>query len=151
MKLTTYTDFGLRALIYLACQPGDELSSISAVASAHQVSRNHMVKVLAQLAQLGLVRSIRGKNGGIRLAQAPEAINIGQVVRALEQNLKGIDCASPGCRLVGACALQGMLHEAMEAFLHTLEAYTLADLLGDETTRQTLCSLLRSPDREPAA
>ena len=102
MRLTSYTDFGLRALPYLATLPQGELSSVAKVSALYDVSRNHMVKVVNQLVKLGYLQSQRGKNGGIRMACAPETVNIGQVIRALEGNLDGIDCNSPVCHIGSA-------------------------------------------------
>jgi len=130
MKLTTYTDFGLRVLMYLACLPPEEKSSVADIANRYQVSRNHMVKVVSQLVALGYLHSQRGKNGGITLAKSPKKINIGKVIRELEHNLNGIDCNSPGCRLIPGCQLIPALRVGMEAFLTAMEAYTLADLVG---------------------
>ncbi|ORP18088.1 transcriptional regulator, partial [Vibrio cholerae] len=76
-----------------------ELSSVAKVSALYDVSRNHMVKVVNQLVKLGYLQSQRGKNGGIRMARSPDEINIGQVIRALEGNLDGIDCSSPVCHL----------------------------------------------------
>lgn len=129
MRLTSYTDFGLRALLYLATLPQGELSSVAKVSALYDVSRNHMVKVINQLVKLGYLGSQRGKNGGIWLAVAPEEINIGAVIRRLESNLDGIDCGSPICHIVPACQLRLALKEAMNAFLAVMDGYTLADLL----------------------
>ncbi|ART80082.1 Rrf2 family transcriptional regulator [Oceanisphaera avium] len=142
MKLTTYTDFGLRTLMYLATLPEGELSSVAHVSKLYDVSRNHLVKVVNQLAREGYVRAIRGKNGGIRLAQAPQDINVGQVIRALENNLEGIDCGSPACYLVKICRLKDALKEAMEAFIGVMEGYTLADLVSNREELMTVFAAL---------
>lgn len=131
MKLTTYTDFGLRAMMYLATLPAGELTSVAHVSALYGVSRNHMVKVVNQLARLGYIHAVRGKNGGIRLAKPAEQINVGQVIRALEHNLNGIDCGSPACHLVTVCRLKDALKLAMDAFLRVMESYTLADLVDN--------------------
>ncbi|MCC4265683.1 nitric oxide-sensing transcriptional repressor NsrR [Oceanimonas baumannii] len=142
MKLTTYTDFGLRALMYLATLPERELTSVARVSALYDVSRNHMVKVINQLAREGYIHALRGKNGGIRLAREPKDINIGKVIRLLENNLKGIDCGSPACHLVPACRLKNALAEAMEAFLQVMEGYTLADLTSNRSELMTIFSTL---------
>lgn len=131
MKLTTYTDFGLRALMYLATLPDGELTSVAKVSALYDVSRNHMVKVINQLAREGYIYALRGKNGGIRLAREARDINVGRVIRLLESNLNGIDCGRPTCHLVPACRLKNALAEAMEAFLQVMEKYTLADLVSN--------------------
>ncbi|PJG59126.1 Rrf2 family transcriptional regulator [Aeromonas cavernicola] len=136
MKLTSYTDFGLRALIYLATLPEGELSSVAKVSAMYDVSRNHMVKVVNQLVKLGYLQSQRGKHGGIRLACAPATINIGQVIRGLEGNLDGIDCHAPTCHIVSVCLLKGALKQAMAAFLTVMDGYTLQDLLANRSELQ---------------
>lgn len=131
MKLTTYTDFGLRTLMYLATLPEGKLSSVAHVSTLYGVSRNHLVKVVNQLAREGYVLAVRGKNGGIALGQAPSDINVGQVIRSLESNIKGVDCGSPACYLIRICRLKDALTEAMDAFLAVMDSYTLADLIGN--------------------
>ncbi|MGC6231911.1 Rrf2 family transcriptional regulator [Hafnia paralvei] len=131
MKLTTYTDFGLRALMYLASMPYGQRTSVGEIASHYDISRNHMVKVVAQLVGLGYIHAVRGKGGGIELGKPAADINIGQVIRALESNLNGIDCHSPGCKLIKVCKLQAALKVGMEAFLTAMEDYTLADLVSN--------------------
>ena len=136
MRLTSYTDFGLRALLYLATLPEGELSSVAKVSALYDVSRNHMVKVVNKLVKLGYLQSQRGKNGGIRMACAPETGNSGQVIRALEGNLDGIDCNAPGCHIVSVCLLKSALKEAMNAFLAVMDSYTLQDLLANRDELQ---------------
>ncbi len=130
MQLTSFSDFAFRALIYLGTLPEGELTSISKVTELYGVSRNHMVKVINKLGHAGFVTTVRGKNGGIRLARAPETIRLGEVVRALEP-LQLVDCRSPLCTILPACRLKPVLQEAAEAFLTTLDRYTLADMLSD--------------------
>ncbi len=129
MKLTTYTDYGLRALMFMACLPPGSRSSVNAISEHYGISRNHMVKVVVQLSSLGYLNSLRGKNGGITLARAPNYIRIGQVIRDLENNLNGVDCNSPGCKLIPVCRLTRALKTGMEAFLIAMDEFTLADLV----------------------
>ncbi|MGL5290307.1 MAG: Rrf2 family transcriptional regulator [Vibrionaceae bacterium] len=138
MRLTSYTDFGLRALLYLATLPQGELSSVAKVSALYGVSRNHMVKVINQLVKLGYLQAQRGKNGGIRMTRDPASINIGQVIRALENNLDGIDCSSPACHIVSACLLKNALKKAIEAFLAVMDSYTLQDLLANRDELQSV-------------
>lgn len=147
MKLTTYTDFGLRTLMYLATLPEGELSSVGRVSSLYDVSRNHLVKVVNQLAREGYIQALRGKNGGIRLGMAPADINVGAVIRSLENNLNGIDCGSPACYLVKVCRLKDALKEAMEAFLSVMESYTLADLISNRDELMIIFTELE-PDKK---
>ena len=132
MRLTTYTDMGLRALIYLAIQPEGQLSRIQDVTDIYNASHNHMVKVVSHLTQVGLVRGVRGKGGGICLNRPAESIKVGEAIRLLEKHLDVVDCYSRDCRIVGYCRLQGAFSEAMESFLTTLDKYTLADMVVDK-------------------
>ncbi|MBO1519322.1 Rrf2 family transcriptional regulator [Oceanisphaera pacifica] len=147
MKLTTYTDFGLRTLMYLATLPEGELTSVAHVANVYEISRNHLVKIVNQLAREGYIRAIRGKNGGICLARKPADINIGTVIRTLENNIQGIDCGSPACYLVKVCRLKDALKKAMDAFLAVMDGYTLADLIGNRDELMVIFSELDPPKK----
>ncbi|RVU31078.1 Rrf2 family transcriptional regulator [Neptunomonas marina] len=132
MRLTAFTDYGLRTLIYLACLPPEQLSSVSEVSNTYQVSQNHMVKVVGQLRKLGYIEAYRGKNGGITLAKPAEEICIGEVIVALENHLDGVDCAGTKCRLQPACQLRQALNEGMQAFVDVMNQYSLADVTADK-------------------
>ena len=125
MQLTRYTDYGLRVLLYLGARDGAQVS-ISAIATAHGISHNHLMKVVQELVRTGFVASARGRYGGVRLARPPAEINIGAVLRALE-NFQLADCG--GCALRGGCALSGVFGEAVAAFLAVLDRYSLQDLI----------------------
>ncbi|SCZ49054.1 Rrf2 family transcriptional regulator [Thiohalomonas denitrificans] len=140
MNLTRHTDYALRVLMYLGSQP-ERLATISEIAEAYAVSRNHLMKVVHELGRAGLVRTVRGHGGGIELGRDPVEINVGVVVRLMEGNLDIIDCAKPGCPIVAACGLRGVLDEARDAFLAVLDSYSLQDLIQSRRTR--LKSLLR--------
>ncbi|MBY5921460.1 nitric oxide-sensing transcriptional repressor NsrR [Ferrimonas balearica] len=137
MQLTSFSDFAFRALIYLGTLPPGELTSISKVTEVYGVSRNHMVKVINKLGHAGFVTTVRGKHGGIRLAKSPDEVVLGDVVRALEP-LKLVDCGSPFCHIVPACRLKDVLQEATDAFLASLDQYTLADMLKQNPHLVTL-------------
>lgn len=131
MQLTLYTDYSLRMLIYLERVPPPQLTSIKEIATAYQISYHHLTKVAHELAKLGLIESIKGRNGGVRLAKEPSEINIGWVVRHTEDNLTLVECFDDHnnqCMLKGHCRLKGILSEALQAFLQVLDKYTLADL-----------------------
>lgn len=128
MQLTHYTDYSLRVLIYLTLQEDDRLVTINEIAEHFSIARNHLIKVVQRLGQLGYVQTVRGKGGGIRLGKPPKAIGIGAVVRDMEANLEIIDCGKPPCPLAGNCDLKGILDEASQAFFAVLNRYTLADL-----------------------
>lgn len=130
MKLTGFSDYTLRVLMYLAMNR-DGLSTIPAIAAAYGISENHLMKVVHQLAKSGLIESVRGKGGGIRLAVPPENIRIGEVVRVAEGGGPIVECFSDhnDCRIAPHCKLAGVLSRAFEALYASLDQHTLADLV----------------------
>ena len=131
MRLTLSTDYALRTLIYVGAK-GERLSTIAEIAECYGISKAHLMKVVNRLGRQGYIDTVRGKGGGIRLAQLPRLIGVGTVVRDTEEDLAVMGClAETGfCRLEGCCELRRALHGAMLAFLKALDAYTLADLLA---------------------
>ena len=129
MKLTTFTDFGLRALMRLAGAP-DRSFSTSEIAAEFGISRHHLIKVVGELAEAGFVTTQRGGGGGFRLARSAQAISLGEVVRVLEGRHALVECFRKdggNCVLKPRCRLKGKLASAREAFLRELERTTLAD------------------------
>lgn len=129
MRLTSFTDFGLRALMRLAAEPG-QVFTTEDLAREFAVSRHHLTKVLQELAAAGLVRTQRGAGGGVLLAQPAEEIRIGEVVRRLERGQALVECFHQDgghCPLMPGCRLRGVLAEAAEAFLEVLNRRSLAD------------------------
>lgn len=131
MRITQYTDYALRVLIYLGLED-QKLSTIGEIAERYVISRSHLMKVVNQLVQEGFVEGVRGKGGGIRLAMPAEQIRIGDVVRKIEPDLALVECFGPGnqCVITPACDLKRALSEALKAFLAVLDDYTLADFLN---------------------
>jgi Rrf2 family nitric oxide-sensitive transcriptional repressor len=130
MQLTRYTDYSLRVLIYLAVHQ-EELATIEEIAKAYGISRAHLTKIVHQLGLAGYVETVRGRGGGLRLAQPPENIRIGEVVRHTE-TMPLVECFDPKtshCRIEPVCDLRAALKDALGAFLRTLDGYTLADLV----------------------
>lgn len=133
MHLTTFSDYTLRALIYLALDQ-TKLATIPVIATAYGISENHMKKVVHQLACAGMVKTLRGKGGGIRLALPPENIRLGEIVRAAEGAAPIVECLGEGesaCCISPACRLNGILVRAFDALYDVLDEYTLADLVGN--------------------
>jgi len=130
MQLTKQTDFAFRTLIYLAERQDDELVHIRDICEYYRISGNHVSKVVMKLARLGYVEAVRGKGGGIRLAQAPAQVSLAEVVAAFETTLKPVNCDKPRCRIRSTCRLKGLLDDAMQAFMATLRSKTLADLVA---------------------
>jgi len=132
MRLTSFTDYCLRVLIYAGTK-GDARATIDEMAATYGISRNHLMKVVFRLGQLGYLDTVRGKGGGVRLARDPAEINLGRLVRETEEDMALVECfeGRPGaCRIEPSCVLRRVLHEALAAFLAVLDDYTLADLLA---------------------
>ena len=138
MRLTAYTDYSLRVLMFLALK-GDGLATIAEIAKAYAISKNHLMKVVHQLGVGGYVETVRGKGGGLRLAQEPNDIVLGDVVRRTEPDMTLVPCFDPSdrsCAISPGCMLRGVLGEARDAFLATLDRYTLADLMRRRSSLQ---------------
>jgi Rrf2 family nitric oxide-sensitive transcriptional repressor len=130
MRLTTFTDYTLRTLIYLARQQA-RLSTVAEIAEAHGISQHHLTKVVYRLGQTGVIRTVRGRNGGIMLARPAREIRVGHVVRDSEPDFYIADCFDAEratCRYAGHCRVEDVLGKATDAFLATLDKVTLADL-----------------------
>lgn len=135
MYITRYTDYSLRVLIYLAAQTqSDKLPTIQNIADAYQISKNHLMKIVQDLNIKGYVVATRGKNGGLSLSKPPQQINIGTLVRELEQANCLVECFgdSNQCVITPNCRLKMMLSKALDAFFVSLEAYTLLDLVDEQ-------------------
>jgi Rrf2 family transcriptional regulator, nitric oxide-sensitive transcriptional repressor len=144
MKLTSFTDYSLRVLMYLALDR-DRLATIQEIAQAYGISENHLMKVVHTLARSGLIESVRGKGGGVRLAREPDQIVVGHVVREAEGDGAPVICFSDGnaCCITPQCQLAGVLANAFAAFYAHLDAYTLADLLRDPAPLARLLKIER--------
>ncbi len=136
MRLTRFTDYSLRVLIYLACEPGRR-ATIGEIAQAFDVSENHLTKVVHFLGQQGWVSTVRGKGGGLALARAAQEVNVGEVVRCAEGEAMPAECFDADanhCAIARVCRLHGALREAADAFHGVLSGYTLADLVHPRAT-----------------
>ncbi|MGH6956402.1 MAG: RrF2 family transcriptional regulator [Caulobacteraceae bacterium] len=131
MRLTVYSDFSLRVLMYVALND-ERRPTIGQIAASYGISRNHVMKVAYDLGAAGYLKSQRGKGGGLALARPPERIGLGELIRRTEPDLALVPCFDPvrqPCVISPACRLRHALHEAQAAFLAVLDGYTLADLL----------------------
>ncbi|WP_435019805.1 RrF2 family transcriptional regulator [Tundrisphaera sp. TA3] len=131
MQLTQFSDYALRVLLYLAAHPDG--ASVGVIARSYRISHHHLAKVVQRLADLGLVASTRGRGGGLKLAVAPEEINIGALIRRTEPHLDLVECFDPAtntCPIAPACGLKGALAQAKRAFLTVLDGYTVASIAG---------------------
>jgi|SRR6185312_7189221 Rrf2 family nitric oxide-sensitive transcriptional repressor len=143
MRLTVYSDYSLRLLMYAALRPG-ELVTIQQVADTYGISRNHLMKVAFELGRHGFLETVRGRGGGVRLARPAEQIGLGDVVRRTEEDFDMVECFAADtdrCAVSGACRLKGALSRALGAYLAVLDEYTLADL----TRRNTPLARLLQP------
>lgn len=135
MKLTSFTDYALRVLIFLAARPGRR-ATIAEIAGTFEISENHLTKVVYFLGKSGWLANVRGKGGGLELAMLPEQIGVGSVVRLTEGAALPAECFSPTgghCAITPICRLRDVLGDAVEAFYTVLDRYTLADLVHNRS------------------
>jgi len=136
MRLSDYTDYTLRVLMYCATQR-DRRVTIGEMAKQHGISKNHLMKVVNDLARQGLLETTRGRGGGLRLLAEPESIRIGDVVRAAETDFRLVECFAPGtntCKLSPSCRLKQLFNEALAAYFSSLDSATLADVTKELPT-----------------
>jgi Rrf2 family transcriptional regulator, nitric oxide-sensitive transcriptional repressor len=130
MRINTYTDYSLRVLIHAAAKY-PVLATVQEVADAFAISRNHLMKVISELARAGYLKTQRGRTGGFTLARPANRLKIGEIVRFCERDSVLVECFDPvsnRCAITPACRLKFHLHEALEAFYAVLDRYTVADL-----------------------
>lgn len=139
MRLTRFSDIGLRVLIYLA-RAGERSVpvTIAEIASQFDLPVNHLVKVVGELGRHGWIQATRGRNGGLRLQVLPASLKIGAVLRKLEGEAELADCSGQSCRLSPDCILRGALAEGLRAFYDAMDRYTLADVTKGSTGQQVV-------------
>jgi Rrf2 family nitric oxide-sensitive transcriptional repressor len=143
MRLTIYTDYALRMLIYLGVN-GDGLCSIGTIATSYGISKNHLMKVAIELSSRGVIETVRGNGGGMRLAIPPHRISIGEIVRMTESDMYMAGCFDPdgpACSISSSCLLRGALNDALNAFMGVLDGYTLADIITKKSRIQKLLGI----------
>lgn len=156
MRLTDYTDYSLRVLIYAAVH-ADELVTIQHIADAFGIPKNHLVKIVHRLGQAGYLQTVRGRSGGIRLGRPAGGINLGEVIRTMEPDFGLVECFQDGnhCVITRACGLRGVLHQALQAYFDVLDGYTLQDLVEKPATLSRMLAqgapLVDRRTRSPAA
>lgn len=146
MRLTAFTDYALRTLMFLA-DHRERLVTVAEIAEAHGIAKNHLTKVVHQLGTLGYIETLRGRNGGLRLGREPADINIGEVVRQTETDFymaACFDAGSAGCIYSAACGLKGTLGAATRAFLEVLDQATLEGMLRREHAKKGKPSAVKS-------
>ena len=143
MRLSDYTDYTLRVLMYCAANPG-RLVTIAELADSHQVSKNHLMKIVNDLGRQGVLETTRGRGGGLRLLKPPSTIRLGDVLRQAETDFRLVECfdaATDTCTLTPSCRLKGVLASALQAYFAALDSVTLADIAGPTAgLKQTLAS-----------
>ena len=141
MRLTTFTDYSLRVLMYVAAHP-DGRATIGGIAAAYNISENHLTKVVHFLGREGYLENMRGRGGGMRLARDPAQINIGAVIQLTEGNDVPAECfdrEGNRCSITADCLLKFALADAVKAFYATLSKYTLEDAVKN---RKALAKVL---------
>ena len=145
MQLSLHADYALRVLIYLGTHP-DRVICTQEISDAYVISKHHLVRVVQTLAEHDYVQIRAGRSGGVTLAREPHLIPLGDVIRCAEPNLRLVECfdaSTNTCPIVSACALKGILHDALTEFLSALNRHTLADILVSGR-KQTLVHLFAS-------
>ncbi|PLT34931.1 Rrf2 family transcriptional regulator [Bacillus sp. V5-8f] len=135
MRLTTYSDYSLRVLLYLASQKNERLVNIKEIAEVYDISKNHLMKIIYNQGKMGYIETVRGRNGGIRLAKRPSEINIGEIIRKTEEDFYIVECFEQGhnnCVISPVCSLKHVFNKALDAFLKVLDDYTLEDILENK-------------------
>ena len=137
MRLADYTDYTLRVLMYCAANP-DRLVTIAEIADDHAVSKNHLMKIVNDLARQGVLETTRGRGGGLRLLKPAGDIGIGDVVRAAETDFRLVECfdeETNSCAMMASCRLKGLFGRALTAYFRELDGATLADIMGPPPRR----------------
>jgi len=137
MRLAEYTDYTLRVLMYCASNP-DRLITIAEMAEAHDVSKNHLMKIVSDLARQGLLETTRGRGGGVRLVKSPAKIRIGDVVRASETDFRLVECFDADtntCTMTASCRMKRLFGRALAAYFRELDDATLADMVAPPPRR----------------
>ncbi len=132
MRLSDYTDYTLRVLMYCAANPG-RLVTIAEMADRHRLSKNHLMKIVNDLGRQGVLETTRGRGGGLRLLKPPSAIRVGDVLRSAETDFRLVECfdaSTDTCTLTPTCRLKSVLGNALRAYFAELDAVTLADIAG---------------------
>ena len=152
MRLTVYTDYTLRVLIYLALKHkrGDK-TTIQEIADAYGISRNHLMKIVHQLSQRGFILTSQGRSGGMWLARSPESVSVGEVVRFTEPDFAIVECHSEGqesnCAVWEVCNLKRAFRRAVDAFLQELDKITMADAVTKPRVAASLLNIDRGGHR----
>ena len=154
MRLTVYTDYTLRVMMYLAASyPRGEVATIVEIATAYGISRSHLMKIVNELSQNGFVEALRGRAGGVRLARPPDEISVGELVRMAEKDFAVVPChddsSEPRCVILPACNLKRVMRRAIDAFIGELDKVTLAQTLTVPSVAASLLQISGSKQWKP--
>ncbi|MEQ1870870.1 MAG: Rrf2 family transcriptional regulator [Vicinamibacterales bacterium] len=153
MQLSLHSDYALRVLIYLGSHPGKTVSTRE-ISQGYGISRHHLVRVVQTLGEHGFVELLPGRSGGVRLAQDPNRIRLGDVVMKAEPNLRLVECfdaATNTCPIISCCGLRSLLKGALDEFLRSLNQHTLAELLTPSRRSTLAATFIQLRRLEPAA
>jgi Rrf2 family transcriptional regulator, nitric oxide-sensitive transcriptional repressor len=145
MRLAEYTDYTLRVLMYCAANR-DRLVTIAEIADSYGVSKNHLMKIVNDLARQGVVATTRGRGGGLELLKAPKDIRIGDVVRTSETDFRLVECfdsETNTCSITATCRLRGLLDRALLAYFRELDSATLADIVSPASVPRAMAATAR--------
>ncbi len=145
MQLKKYTDYGLRVLMYLACQPAQAMTSVRVICEVFDISANHVNKVVHHLAKIELIETRRGKHGGFMLAKPVEDIPLDFVIRQLEGDEEWIECHSPYCVALPACTLNSIVGQGKTLFYKHLSKFTVADLVTNNKAELQQIFIVNAP------
>ena len=156
MRLTVYTDYTLRVMMYLALKyPSGDVATIDEISQAYKISRNHLMKIIHELSQVGLIETTRGRAGGARLAREPKEISVGEIVRVAEKDFSVVRChdktVAHDCAIFPACDIKRRFYRAVEAFLQELDTMTLREAISAPAVAASASGVVSRRERAPAA
>ena len=135
MKISTKGRYALRLMIDLACRPGSEPVSLKDVAEQQEISLKYLEQIAGLLGKAGFVRSVRGPQGGYRLARPPEGYTVGEILRLTEGSLAPVSCLEDPENLCERCSQCGTVDfwSGLYAEINRyIDRFTLADLVAAE-------------------
>ncbi|MGS0744042.1 RrF2 family transcriptional regulator [Glaciimonas sp. GG7] len=142
MQLTKFTDYGLRVLMYLAVIPEQSLVTVGELAQRFDIPKNHLNKVVNRMVKQGWIIATPGRNGGVRIMQAPETLHLGDILQVMEGHIELVDCEQPRCVLKGNCYLKRILDSGQREFYANMNRYSLAQLVQPETAGPQTTSII---------
>ncbi|KAF3999029.1 RrF2 family transcriptional regulator [Glaciimonas immobilis] len=149
MQLTKFTDFGLRVLMYLAAMPAREIVTVGELAQRFDIPKNHLNKVVNRMVKQGWILATPGRNGGVRMARAPETLHLGDILNVMEGHTQLVDCSQPLCILKGNCYLKRVLDNGQREFYTNMNRYSLAELVQPATAGPETAAIIARMHFQP--